>query len=74
MPATNCTDGGCRKMKPNRRHAVTSGKETDAMMITMLAAAMTLAMLIATAFTLHQETERAKARRRENTRNPYMLR
>ena len=32
------------------------------MMIYMLAAAMTVAMLIATAFGLHQEAERARAR------------
>ena len=31
------------------------------MMIFMLAAAMTVAMLIATAFGLHQETERVRA-------------
>ncbi len=44
------------------------------MMITMLAAAMTLAMLIATAFSLHQEAQRAKSRQRERVRNPYMFR
>ena len=44
------------------------------MMITMLAAAMTLAMLIATAFSLHHEAQRGKAVRRERIRNPYMYR
>lgn len=44
------------------------------MMIYMLAAAMTLAMLVATAFTLHQEAQRAKAQHRQRTRNPYMYR
>ena len=44
------------------------------MMITMLAAAMTLAMLIATALSLHHEASRANARQRERIRNPYMYR
>lgn len=44
------------------------------MMITMLAAAMTLAMLIATVFSLREEAQRAKAKRRERVRNPYMYR
>lgn len=44
------------------------------MMIFMLAAAMTLAMLIATAFGLHQETERARLRQRAESRDPYRLR
>ena len=35
-------------------------QETIAMMIYMLAAAMTIAMLIATAFGLHQESERMR--------------
>ncbi|MEQ1953477.1 hypothetical protein [Mesorhizobium sp. CN2-181] len=35
------------------------------MMITMLAAAMTLAMLIATVFGLHDEAERIKVENRE---------
>lgn len=44
------------------------------MLIFMLAAAMTLAMLIATAFGLHQEAERARLRQRAQNRNPYRLR
>ena len=43
------------------------------MMIFMLAAAMTLAMLIATAFGLHQETQRVRLRERGSVRNPYRL-
>lgn len=37
------------------------------MIIYMLAAAMTVAMLIATAFSLHQETERAKLDEKKST-------
>jgi len=44
------------------------------MMIFMLAAAMTLAMLIATAFGLHQETQRVRLRQRAQNDNPYRLR
>ena len=44
------------------------------MMITMLAAAMTLAMLIATALSLHQEAQRSKSTQRQRVRNPYMFR
>lgn len=44
------------------------------MMITMLAAAMTLAMLIATAFSIREEAQSAKARRRQLNRNPYIYR
>jgi hypothetical protein len=44
------------------------------MMITMLAAAMTLAMLIATVLSLREEAQRAKAERRRQIRNPYMYR
>jgi hypothetical protein len=44
------------------------------MMITMLAAAMTLAMLIATVFSLREEAQRVKARKRESVKNPYMYR
>ncbi|MET3792703.1 hypothetical protein [Aquamicrobium terrae] len=48
------------------------------MIIYMLAAAMTIAMLIATAFGLHQEAERSRAPRRTGgfplrSRNPYHL-
>jgi hypothetical protein len=49
-------------------------KETNAMMIYMLAAAMTLAMLIATALSLHQEAQRSKVRQQQRVRNPYMYR
>lgn len=44
------------------------------MMIYMLAAAMTLAMLVATAFSLHNEAQHDKARQRQRVRNPYMYR
>jgi hypothetical protein len=44
------------------------------MMIFMLAAAMTLAMLIATAFALHQEAQRVKLRQPARNDNPYRLR
>jgi len=44
------------------------------MMIFMLAAAMTLAMLIATAFGLHQEAERNKMAQRIRTNDPYRFR
>ena len=37
------------------------------MMIYMLAAAMTIAMLIATAFGLHQETERVRLKEKKDT-------
>lgn len=44
------------------------------MMIFMLAAAMTLAMLIATAFALHQESQRVRLRQSVRNDNPYRLR
>ena len=44
------------------------------MMIFMLAAAMTLAMLIATAFALHQEAQRVRLRQSARDNNPYRLR
>lgn len=44
------------------------------MMIYMLAAAMTLAMLVATAFSLHNEAQRVKAQQRNRVHNPYMYR
>jgi hypothetical protein len=43
----------------------------NAMMIFMLAAAMTLAMLIATAFGLHQEAQRVRLRQRARNENPH---
>jgi hypothetical protein len=63
--ASDETNRAPRSLLRQRRHA---------MMIFMLAAAMTLAMLIATAFGLHQETERARLRQRAEHRNPYRLR
>ncbi len=44
------------------------------MIIIMLAAAMTLAMLIATAFGLHQEAEKVRLDDRNNTLNRYIFR
>lgn len=41
------------------------------MLIFTLAAAMTLAMLIATAFSLHQEAQRVKAESRARRDHPY---
>ena len=49
-------------------------KETDAMMIYMLAIAMTLAMLIATAFGLRQETERLKMKEQRVERRGFGMR
>lgn len=42
------------------------------MMIIMLAAAMTLAMLIATAFGLHQEAEKVRLDKRNESLNRYI--
>lgn len=42
-------------------------RRSFAMMIYMLAAAMTIAMLIATAFGLHQETERMRLKQKRST-------
>jgi hypothetical protein len=58
-------------MPPGLRY---SAKGDNAMMIFMLAAAMTLAMLIATAFGLHQESQRVRLRQRARDKNPYRLR
>lgn len=44
------------------------------MMIYMLAAAMTIAMLIATAFALHQETERMRLKEKRNAACGFGLR
>ncbi|WP_170314682.1 hypothetical protein [Aquibium carbonis] len=41
------------------------------MLITMLAAAMTIAMLIATAFGFYEESQRARQEARANNRNPF---
>ena len=41
------------------------------MIIYMLAAAMTIAMLIATAFGLHQETERMRLREKRSTQRGF---
>jgi hypothetical protein len=43
------------------------------MMIIMLAAAMTLAMLIATAFGLHQEAAKVRLDERNKSLNRYIL-
>jgi hypothetical protein len=43
------------------------------MMIIMLAAAMTLAMLIATAFGLHQEAEKVRLDKRNKALNRYIM-
>jgi hypothetical protein len=48
------------------------GKEYRTMMIIMLAAAMTLAMLIATAFGLHQEAEKVRLDERNKSMNRYL--
>jgi len=42
-------------------------RRSFAMMIYMLATAMTVAMLIATAFGLHQETERLRLKQKRST-------
>ncbi len=44
------------------------------MMIYMLAAAMTIAMLIATAFALHQETERRRLNENRTRLDAFRLR
>ncbi len=44
------------------------------MIITMLAAAMTIAMLIATAFGLHQEAERVKVESKNRDHRGFGLR
>lgn len=41
------------------------------MLITLLAAAMMIAMLIATAFALHEEGQRRKSEIRAEARNPF---
>lgn len=47
-------------MKQNALSLVIGNKENTVMMIFTLAFAMTVAMLIATAFGLHEEAQRAK--------------
>jgi hypothetical protein len=52
-----------RRRNQFRRIAVHGAKErVSNMLITMLAAAMTVTMLIATVFGLHQESERVRVR------------
>jgi hypothetical protein len=63
------------KPKPQSRVQVTGD---TIMIIYMLAAAMTIAMLIATVFGLHQEAERNRSQRRSagfplRPRNPYQM-
>jgi hypothetical protein len=61
-------------MQPIAHRPVIEHKETTVMMIFTLAFAMTVAMLIATAFGLHEEAQRVKlenkVRRRDGFR-PY---
>ena len=45
------------------------GQEIETMMIYMLAVAMTIMMLIATAFSMHQETQRTRVKQKNNTIN-----
>lgn len=51
-------------MKPNRYSSVNWAKEMEIMLIFTLAAAMMIAMLIATAFGLHEESQRVKLENR----------
>lgn len=60
-------------MKPLANLSVTKPKEMDAMMILMLAAAMTVAMLIATAFGLHEESRRHRQEERIRTARRFGL-
>ena len=53
-------------MKPNRPVPV-MGQEIETMMIYMLAVAMTIMMLIATAFGMHQEAQRTRVKQKNNT-------
>jgi hypothetical protein len=53
-------------MKPNRPAPVI-GQEIETMMIYMLAVAMTIMMLIATAFSMHQETQRTRVKHKTST-------
>jgi len=62
-------------MKPKRRIAVIDSKGAcHMMMIFGIALAMTLAMLIATAFSLHREAERDRLRERIRATDPYYYR
>ena len=47
------------------------GQENSAMLIFMLAAAMTITMLIATVFGLHQEAERFRFDRKKDRLTPF---
>ncbi|QPC87798.1 hypothetical protein GA830_14370 [Mesorhizobium sp. NBSH29] len=51
-----------RKMKPNRHLAVIAATGDIKMIIFMLAAAMTIAMLIATVFGIHHEAQSVRMR------------
>ena len=61
-----CHIGWTPEMKPNRPVPV-MGQEIETMMIYMLAVAMTIMMLIATAFGMHQEAQRTRVKQKNNT-------
>jgi len=67
-------DKNCRRcMKPKRQTAVAPDRR-KAMMIFMLAAAMMIAMLIATVFGLHQESQRIRQEARIRSSDRFGLR
>jgi hypothetical protein len=61
-------------MKPNTHVNVGKAQENRTMMIFMLAAAMTVAMLIATAFGIHYEAQRVRMDDRNDRFTPYCRR
>lgn len=58
-------------MKPNSHVNVGKAQENRTMMIFVLAAAMTVAMLIATAFGIHHEAQRVRMDDRNDRFTPY---
>jgi len=60
---------GPRALAAKRR-----SQEYEAMMIYMLAAAMTIAMLIATAFGIHQEAQRVRVKDNQNDGRGFGMR
>jgi hypothetical protein len=64
-----CGGNRCETISNQARFLGRPGDEP--MLIIMLAAAMTIAMLIATAFGLHQEAERVRAENRRNRTNRF---
>jgi hypothetical protein len=58
-------------MKPFDSCFVNGAARRDIMIIIMLAATMTLAMLIATAFSLHQEAQRVRIESRQKKISRY---